>query len=222
MNNIDQIASGSNQSGAGIYLKQINRFINNMETTTNITQPAMIPLSKLHLNEGQISWLPRNPRQWTKEQLDRLIESIRETPLLLEARGLIVYPYDKTFIVIGGNMRLAALTQMGEKEAPCYILPEGMDHGKIKEIVLKDNGDYGLWNQQLLSRDWADLPLEKWGIDAIELADYSEKNKEIEVGEYSENIILKLKYYEPQATVVSTILGEDRKGNLLKKLGYEN
>ena len=187
-----------------------------------MTYPVHIPLSKLRLNDGQVDWLPRNPRQWTREQLDRLADSIRETPMLLEARGLIVYPYDGTFVVIGGNMRLAALTIMGAKDAPCYILPMDMDQEKVKEIVLKDNGDYGIWNQAMLSRDWADLPLEKWGVEAIQVTEYSEKNKEIHVGEFSENITLKLKYNEPQATLVSARLGEDKAGTLLKALGYEN
>ena len=184
--------------------------------------PVNIPLSRIRLNEGQVDWLPRNPRQWTREQLDRLAESIQETPQLLEARGLIVYPHDGTFVVIGGNMRLAALTMMGAKDAPCYILPEDMDREKVKEIVLKDNGDYGLWNQAMLSRDWADLPLERWGVEAIEVKDYSDKNKEINVGGFNENIVLKLKYNEPQATLVSARLGEDKAGSLLKALGYED
>lgn len=186
-----------------------------------MTNPVHIPLSKLRLNDGQVDWLPRNPRQWTREQLDRLADSIRETPMLLEARGLIVYPYGGTFVVIGGNMRLAALTIMGAKDAPCYILPMDMDQDKVKEIVLKDNGDYGIWNQAMLSRDWADLPLEKWGVEAIEVKDYAEKNKEIHVGEFSENITLKLKYNEPQASLVSARLGEDKRGTLLKALGYD-
>ena len=42
-----------------------------------------IPIEQLELNEGQVEWLPRNPRQWTREQLDKLKASILETPLLL-------------------------------------------------------------------------------------------------------------------------------------------
>jgi hypothetical protein len=111
---------------------------------------------------------------------------------------------------------------MGEAEAPCYILPADMDREKVREIVLKDNGDYGLWKQTMLSRDWADLPLERWGVEAIEVQDYAEKNKEINVGAFSENITLKLKYEEPQASLVSARLGEDKRSVLLKALGYED
>ena len=181
-----------------------------------------IKLSALEQNNGQIDWLPCNPRQWTGEQLDRLIESIRETPELLEARGLIVYPHGDRFVVIGGNMRLSALQTIGVKSAPCYVLPEDMDRRKVKEIVLKDNGDYGLWNKTLLSRDWTDLPLESWGVDALEITDYSVKNKELNVDGFNENIILKLKYDRQQADIVTSALGEDKKDTLLKALGHED
>ena len=54
------------------------------------------------------------------------------------------------------------------------------------------------------------------------MQDYAEKNKEIHVGEFSENIVLKLKYNEPQATLVAARLGEDKRAVLLKALGYED
>lgn len=53
-----------------------------------------IKISELEENKGQIKDLPANPRQWSKADLQKLAESIVETPELLEARGLIVYPYN--------------------------------------------------------------------------------------------------------------------------------
>lgn len=52
-----------------------------------------IKISQLHINKGQIPGLPSNPRQWTRDDMDRLKKSIEETPELLEARGAIVYPW---------------------------------------------------------------------------------------------------------------------------------
>lgn len=124
-----------------------------------------IPLSQLAMNEGQVKWLPRNPRQWTQEQLDRLKESIRETPLLLEARGLIVYPHKKdAYIVIGGNMRLAALQELGDQEAPCYVLPKETTPEKVKEIAIKDNGSFGEWDADALMEAWNDFDLDEFGV----------------------------------------------------------
>ena len=56
-----------------------------------------IKISLLHVNKGQIPGLPSNPRQWTRDDMERLKKSIAETPELLEARGVIVYPW-------GGNI----------------------------------------------------------------------------------------------------------------------
>ena len=95
-----------------------------------------VRLDELEMNTGQLAWLPRNPRQWTQDQLDRLKESIRETPLLLEARGLIVWKGGKRgYVVVGGNMRLAALRELGAETAPCYVLPEDLSPEKVKEIL---------------------------------------------------------------------------------------
>ena len=123
-----------------------------------------IPIEQLELNEGQVDWLPRNPRQWTREQLDKLKASILETPLLLEARGLLVWgPYEGAYVVIGGNMRLAALRELEAAVAPCYVLPAGLSQEKVKEIAIKDNGTFGEWDMDLLMDEWADFnPEEFW------------------------------------------------------------
>lgn len=181
-----------------------------------------IPLDRLQMNEGQLPWLPRNPRQWTQPQIDRLKRSIQETPDLLEARGLIVFPCGKAFIVIGGNMRLVALAQLGFQEAPCFILPKTTDHEKVKQIVLKDNGGFGSWNAALLSLEWADIDLKSLGIEIPEIQHFGDKNQELNVGDFSENIVLKLKFKEPEATLVSAVLGEDKALTLLSALNYGN
>ena len=41
---------------------------------------ASLPLGQIHLNAGQLEWLPKNPRQWTKADLDRTAASIDEDP----------------------------------------------------------------------------------------------------------------------------------------------
>lgn len=179
-----------------------------------------LPLELLQLNEGQLSWLPRNPRQWTQAQIDRLKESIQETPDLLEARGLIVYPKGKEYVVIGGNMRLVALSQLGYEAAPCIIIPKSVSHETVKEILLKDNGEFGLWNTALLSLEWSDIDLKKLGIEVPEFNNFGDKNKELDVEEFSETITLKLKFNEPEASLVQHFLGDDPRATLLNALGY--
>ena len=126
----------------------------------------IIDISLLDPNEGQIDGLPSNPRKWNEDDLSRLEDSIRETPELLEARGIIVVPRDGRYIVLGGNMRLAAIRGLGRTEAPCIVLPESTPAEKLREIVIKDNGSFGEWDTALLSSGWSDLPLDEWGVCA--------------------------------------------------------
>lgn len=127
-----------------------------------------IKLTDLVLNEGQIAGLPTNPRQWTKTELDKLKKSLKETPELLEARGILVYPWEGKYLVLGGNMRLSALKSLKAKDVPCIVFPEDTPIDKLKEVVIKDNGSFGAWDFDQLANEWGDLPLVDWGVPAWE------------------------------------------------------
>lgn len=140
-----------------------------------------IRLTDLEQNKGQVDGLPSNPRQWGRGELDHLVKSIKETPELLEARGLIVWPYGGKYIILGGNMRFSALREMNAKDAPCYVLPEDTPMEKLREIVIKDNGAFGSWDYDMLANEWDDLPLTDWGVPAwnteeVELESVSAKD----------------------------------------------
>jgi len=125
-----------------------------------------INIADIDCNEGQVLNLPINPRQWTRTELDILKASIQQTPELLEARGVIVYPYDGRYIVMGGNMRLTACRELNMATVPCIVLDEDTPIEKLKEIVIKDNGSFGSWDFDLLGNEWDDLPLTGWGVPA--------------------------------------------------------
>lgn len=125
-----------------------------------------IRLTDLEQNKGQVPGLPSNPRQWGRGELDDLVRSIRETPELLEARGLIVWPYGGKYIILGGNMRFSALREMNATDAPCCVMPEDTPLEKLREIVIKDNGAFGAWDYDMLANEWDDLPLPDWGVPA--------------------------------------------------------
>lgn len=127
-----------------------------------------IKLTDLVLNEGQVTGLPTNPRQWTRAELENLKKSLKETPELLEARGILVYPWEGKYLVLGGNMRLSALKALKAKDAPCIVFPEDTPVDKLKEVVIKDNGSFGQWDFDSLANEWGDLPLTDWGVPAWE------------------------------------------------------
>lgn len=140
-----------------------------------------IKLTDLVLNDGQVTGLPTNPRQWTRAELENLKKSLQETPELLEARGILVYPWEGKYLVLGGNMRLSALKALKAKDAPCIVFPEDTPIDKLKEVVIKDNGSFGEWDFDSLANEWGDLPLTDWGVPVFD--EDEEKQDEPEVVE---------------------------------------
>ena len=78
--------------------------------------------------------------------IEKLKDSIEESPDLLEARDLIVKKNGKKYVIIGGNMRFHALGELGYKKVPCIVLPDDIPVEKLKEIAIKDNGNFGKWD----------------------------------------------------------------------------
>lgn len=142
-----------------------------------------LPVSKLVANDGRIAGLPSNPRQWNKQEFELLKNSIEETPQLLEARGLIVYPVGDVFVVLGGNMRLAAIKELGHTTAPCIVIPEGTDTDTLKAIVIKDNGSFGQWDYDLLANEWDTETLKEWGVPVFDTEGEDEESTEASVSE---------------------------------------
>lgn len=117
-----------------------------------------LPLTRLERNKGQLQGLPKNPRVIRDDKFDKLKQSIQDDPEMLSLRELLVYPLPDSdhFIVIGGNMRLAALKELKETEAPCKILPADTPEDKLKRIAIKDNNGYGEWDYDLLANEWSE------------------------------------------------------------------
>lgn len=68
-----------------------------------------------------------------------------------------------------------------------------------KEFAIKDNVNFGDWDYDELANSWDATSLEDWGLDVwtapeYEETDYSDKNKEIDVDDLSDDMIIKLKY----------------------------
>ena len=147
-----------------------------------------IDISKVYANEGQIDGLPSNPRTMRKEKFDKLMKSIRDLPEMTEARDLLVYPHDGKFVVLGGNMRLRAYRELGWKEVPCCILPDGMPAGKLREIVIQDNNPFGETDWDMIANEWDVEELKDWGVDLPESWNTSEaeEQKEAEEDDFSD------------------------------------
>lgn len=124
-----------------------------------------IKISKLQHNEGQIDGLPKNPRFIRDNRFEKLVKSIKDDPEMLELRELIVIPFNQTFLVIGGNMRLRAMRELDFTEAPCKVLPEDTSVEKLRAYTIKDNVGYGEDNWDDLANEWDTEELEDWGVE---------------------------------------------------------
>ena len=92
-----------------------------------------------------------------------LAKSIQETPELLELRGLIAVEHEGKYVVLGGNLRLAAGKFLNLKTMPVEVV-EDCTTAKMKEIAIKDNGAFGQWDASALLAEWGDSPLGEWGV----------------------------------------------------------
>ena len=116
-------------------------------------------------NKGQIPGLPANPRQWTRDEIDRIAKSLKETPELFEARPIIVIPHEGKYVILGGNLRYEGCKKNKAKDAPCFVMPADTPTEKLMEIVIKDNGSFGAWDYDALANEW-DVPFTDWGVPA--------------------------------------------------------
>lgn len=125
-------------------------------------------IADIELNKGQLDWLPKNPRQWTKDDLERTAKSIEEDPDFLEDRPLLVVAFGKKYVVFGGNLRREGCRKLGKATAPCveYFPVTAEDYETVVRRSLKDNGSFGSWDFDELANSWDDLPLADWGVKA--------------------------------------------------------
>lgn len=124
-------------------------------------------LSEIKLNE-------HNPRDISQENYEKLKKSIQDFPEMLETRPLII---DENNTVIGGNMRLRALQDLGYEDVP--VQQVNWDEERKKEFIIKDNVAFGEWDWETLANEWDDLPLNDWGLEVPDIY-FTETNEEKE------------------------------------------
>lgn len=124
-----------------------------------------INLAQLEENKGQIDGLPANPRNIQPDKLAKLKRSILDNPEMLQLRGILVYPRGDKYIVIGGNMRLRAMVELGMTSAPCVVIPSHVTADKLRAYTILDNSSMGEWDWQALQLEWDTEQLDDWGID---------------------------------------------------------
>lgn len=120
-----------------------------------------------------------NPRYIKDEKFNKLVQSIKELPQMLELRPIVV---NEDMVVLGGNMRLKACEKAGLKEVP-IIKASDLTPEQQNEFIIKDNVGFGEWDWDLLANEWDANELIEWGLDLPNDLFVTE-NTEIEEDDY--------------------------------------
>jgi hypothetical protein len=124
-------------------------------------------VSDLILNEGQLGWLPTNPRQWTQTDIDRTKKSLETDADFQEDKPIMVVRHEDKLLVFAGNLRTTAAKALKWEtfDAMLYTPETEEDRATIKRRAILDNGSFGDWDMDMLANEWDDLPLKEWGVD---------------------------------------------------------
>ena len=135
-----------------------------------------IKLSSLHLNDGSHG-LPKNPRFIRDARFKKLCDSIRDFPEAMPARGIVV---DERGVILGGNMRWRACSELGMKEIPAAWVHRltGLTVEQKRRFVIMDNRGFGEDDMDLLANEWDIDELLGAGFDEEELTGLVDKDEE--------------------------------------------
>lgn len=107
---------------------------------------------------------PNNPRVIRDEKFKKLVKSIEEFPKMMALRPMVV---NEDMVVLGGNMRLKALKELGYKEVPDEWIKSAKDltDDEIRRFIIADNVGFGEHDWELLANEWDAAELADWGLD---------------------------------------------------------
>ena len=150
---------------------------------------------------------PNNPRVLRDEKFQKLKQSITEFPKMLALRPMVI---DENNVVLGGNMRLRALQELGFTDVDEAWVKRSSDltEQEKKRFIIADNVAFGEWDWDTLANDWEVVDLEAWGLEIpqfnqdINLDDFFEENNE----EKEEKFKIILEYTEDDFNLVNEAL----------------
>lgn len=133
-------------------------------------------ISKIKLNDA-------NPRTIRDANFDKLCESIKQFPKMMELRPIVI---DQNGVVLGGNMRFRALIKLGYKQIPddWVKIADKLTPDEQRRFIIEDNVSFGDWNWDVLANEWDAAELLSWGLeipqfDAVDVETVSEANDSV-------------------------------------------
>lgn len=157
---------------------------------------------------------PSNPRLIRDEKFEKLKNSIKSFPDMLELRPIVI---DENNMVLGGNMRLRACIELGYKEVP-VTKAVGLTEEQKAEFIIKDNVGFGDWDWDMLANEWDSVKLEEWGLDSWQNMDDIEEKEEASSTKEDEVYIIGSKKDIKDYQIINEIKGKPKKVEVLGEL----
>ncbi len=112
---------------------------------------------------SELKKLERNPRTISKEDMEKLKQSIKKFGVI-EWRPFLVSNRTGENIIIGGNQRHDACRSLWIQEVPVHIM-EWLTEQEEQEIIIRDNVCNGDWDMDMLANEWETKDLIDWGVN---------------------------------------------------------
>jgi ParB-like chromosome segregation protein Spo0J len=163
---------------------------------------------------------PNNPRVLRDDKFQKLKQSITEFPKMLSLRPMVI---DENNVVLGGNMRLRALQELGFNDIDEAWVKRSSDltEEEKKRFIIADNVAFGEWDWDALANDWEVVDLEAWGLD---IPQFDTVEEEVIEEEEEEMNVIELKFYDKDYKIVKEKLNSISMSPeiaVLKLLGVE-
>ena len=115
---------------------------------------------------SEIKANPNNPRIIKDAKFEKLKKSISEFPKMMALRPMVV---NQDNIVLGGNMRLKALKELGYTEVPDEWVKraEDLTEDEARRFIIADNVGFGEHDWEMLANEWDAEELADWGLDVV-------------------------------------------------------
>jgi ParB-like chromosome segregation protein Spo0J len=113
---------------------------------------------------SEIKINPNNPRVIRDERFEKLKKSIEEFPKMMKLRPMVV---NQDNVVLGGNMRLKALKELGYKEIPDDWVKRAdeLTEDEQRRFIIVDNVGFGDNDWEMLHAEFnPKLTIKKNGI----------------------------------------------------------
>lgn len=115
----------------------------------------------------------KNPRQISKESLDRLSKTI-------DKFGLIDKPIvNSDMTIIGGHQRVRIMRKKKAKTIECWVAEEQLSPSELDELCIGLNLNQGSWDWDVLANEFDHLKLLEWGFSEEKLLGLAQSVEEI-------------------------------------------